>query len=210
MTKLLGNETVDGGTPDLVQWTLPDHLNTLTAHWTDQLNTVWDITVRHDPGYCQLRHKRLAGWSQDPTTQMWRRQGATIVVNHLIYDAIGRVTSESNPATGDILYPDNWPLLVGNSLFLFTGRPFDSDTELQNNLNRWYDASVGRWLSEDPIGFAGGDGNLYRYVGTLEFCKGIHHASSACPGTRTVLLELYGRQFARGGGILRGTRLTTS
>jgi uncharacterized protein RhaS with RHS repeats len=35
---------------------------------------------------------------------------------------------------------------------------------LQNNLNRWYDPSVGRWLSEDPIGFAGGDGNVYRYV----------------------------------------------
>ena len=28
-----------------------------------------------------------------------------------------------------------------------------------------YDPSVGRFLSEDPIGFAGGDANLYRYVG---------------------------------------------
>jgi hypothetical protein len=27
-----------------------------------------------------------------------------------------------------------------------------------------YDPSIGRWLSEDPIGFAGGDVNLYRYV----------------------------------------------
>ena len=63
---------------------------------------------------------------------------------------------------------------------LFSARPFDAETKqagnlvpgglaranrLQNNLNRWYDARVGRWLSEDPIGFAGGDGNLYRYVG---------------------------------------------
>jgi len=71
--------------------------------------------------------------------------------NHLIYDAFGNVTSESNPTV--------------DSLFLFTARPFDADTGLQNNLNRWYDASVGRWLSEDPIGFNGGDGNLYRYVG---------------------------------------------
>ncbi len=74
----------------------------------------------------------------------------TTVVNHLIYDAFGKVTSESNPTI--------------DSLFLFTGRPFDSDTQLQNNLNRWYDAQLGRWLSEDPIGFAAGDGNLYRYV----------------------------------------------
>ncbi|MGE3240458.1 MAG: RHS repeat-associated core domain-containing protein [Pirellulales bacterium] len=28
-----------------------------------------------------------------------------------------------------------------------------------------YDPSIGRWLSEDPIGFEGGDPNLYRYVG---------------------------------------------
>ena len=49
--------------------------------------------------------------------------------------------------------------------FGFTGRFYDQATGLQNNLNRWYDASVGRWLSEDPIGFEGGDANLYRYVG---------------------------------------------
>ena len=34
-----------------------------------------------------------------------------------------------------------------------------------DELHRWYDAGVGRWLSEDPIGFAAGDANLYRYVG---------------------------------------------
>jgi hypothetical protein len=27
-----------------------------------------------------------------------------------------------------------------------------------------YDATIGRWTSEDPIGFAAGDANLYRYV----------------------------------------------
>ena len=33
------------------------------------------------------------------------------------------------------------------------------------NQSRWYDASVGRWLSEDPIGFVAGDANPYRYCG---------------------------------------------
>ncbi len=28
-----------------------------------------------------------------------------------------------------------------------------------------YDPTIGRWISEDPIGFEGGDPNLYRYVG---------------------------------------------
>ncbi len=49
--------------------------------------------------------------------------------------------------------------------FGFTGRMFDTATGLQNNLNRWYVPAVGRWISKDPIEFAAGDANLYRYVG---------------------------------------------
>lgn len=69
---------------------------------------------------------------------------------HLIYDAFGNLVSGTNPL-----------------LFGFTGKAFDSDTHLQNNINRWYDAAVGRWLSTDPIGFEGNDTNLYRYVRNL-------------------------------------------
>ena len=90
------------------------------------------------------------------------------MVNCPIYDAFGRVTSESNPTI--------------DSLFLFTGRPFDSDTRLQNNLNRWYDASVGRWLSEGPIGFNGGDGNLYRYVRNVPTDTSDPLGLVECPG----------------------------
>ncbi|MDO4583994.1 MAG: RHS repeat-associated core domain-containing protein [Planctomycetia bacterium] len=48
-------------------------------------------------------------------------------------------------------------------LFAYTGKTFDTDTQLPNNINRWYDFAVGRWLSTDPIGFWGKDTNLYRY-----------------------------------------------
>ncbi len=133
-----------------------------TVQWTltDHLNTVRDI-AKYDPG-------------SDMTT----------VVNHLIYDAFGKVTSETNPTTAEVFFCDYYSLLVSNGLLLFTGRPFDSDTQLQNNLNRWYDASVGRWLSEDPIGFAAGDENLYRYVGngvlTLEDPTGLARREVTC------------------------------
>jgi RHS repeat-associated protein len=40
----------------------------------------------------------------------------------------------------------------------------DNISDLQWNINRWYDANVGRWCSDDPIGFEGGDNNLYGYV----------------------------------------------
>ncbi len=63
----------------------------------------------------------------------------------------GNLTSESHPAV--------------DCLFGYTGRPFHANTGLQNNLNRWYDPSSGRWISEDPIGYRAGDSNLYRYVG---------------------------------------------
>jgi RHS repeat-associated protein len=41
----------------------------------------------------------------------------------------------------------------------------DIVTDLQWNINRWYDAKVGRWISEDPIGFEAKDTNLIRYIG---------------------------------------------
>jgi RHS repeat-associated protein len=42
----------------------------------------------------------------------------------------------------------------------------DATTGLYYIKARWYDPVTGRFISEDPIGFAGGDRNLYRYVGT--------------------------------------------
>ena len=49
--------------------------------------------------------------------------------------------------------------------YQYTGREYDADTGLYYYRNRWYDPELGRFISEDPIGFAGGDINLYGYVG---------------------------------------------
>jgi RHS repeat-associated protein len=45
----------------------------------------------------------------------------------------------------------------------YTGREFDSATNLYYYRNRWYDPHAGRFVSEDPIGIQGGF-NLYAYV----------------------------------------------
>lgn len=50
-------------------------------------------------------------------------------------------------------------------LFGYAGMQWDTTTGLYNDGARWYDAAVGRFVTQDPIGFAGGDANLYRYVG---------------------------------------------
>jgi len=72
----------------------------------------------------------------------------TTIANHIVYDSFGKITDETTPAV------DHW--------FAFTGRYRDPDTSLAWHLNRWYDALVGRWPNEDPMGFAANDLNLYR------------------------------------------------
>lgn len=74
-------------------------------------------------------------------------------------DGSGAVTSTSsydsfgNPA--NTAFPTRYQ---------FTGREFDNFTGLQFSRARWYDPQIGRFISEDPIGFGGGDVNLYGYV----------------------------------------------
>ncbi len=49
-------------------------------------------------------------------------------------------------------------------LHAFTGREWDAEAGLYYYRARWYDATTGRFVSNDPIGFAGLDTNLARYV----------------------------------------------
>ena len=74
----------------------------------------------------------------------------TTIATHLAYDAIGNITSESNSAV--------------DFLFGFTGRERDEESDLQFNRARYFGTDVGRWITEDPVGFNAGDTNLARYV----------------------------------------------
>ena len=74
-----------------------------------------------------------------------------VIVNHRVFDAYGRITGETDASI--------------DHAFAYTGREWDADAQLYYYRARWYDANVGRFISEDPIGFAAGDVNLARYVG---------------------------------------------
>jgi RHS repeat-associated protein len=78
-------------------------------------------------------------------------QATFVVVASFEYDSFGNLVSGSASSVAP--------------QFLYTGRLFDAATGLQNNLHRWYDPVVGRWVSIDPIGFEAGNANLYGYVG---------------------------------------------
>lgn len=49
--------------------------------------------------------------------------------------------------------------------YQLTGREWDWEIGLLFLRNRYYDPVLGKFISKDPISFAGGDTNLYRYVG---------------------------------------------
>jgi len=76
---------------------------------------------------------------------------AGTVIDQIVYDSFGNVLSETNAAAGD--------------RFKFTSREWDSETGLYYSRARYYSPSLGIFISQDPIGFAGGDTNLNRYVG---------------------------------------------
>ena len=77
--------------------------------------------------------------------------GITAIVNHLTYNAFGEITDQTDATV--------------NHRFAVTGCEWDEDAGLYYYRARWYDPELGRFLSEDPIGFAAGDANLQRYVG---------------------------------------------
>jgi len=70
------------------------------------------------------------------------------IANTYTYDSFGKLTA----STGSLVNP-----------FRYTARESDTETGLYYYRARYYDPAMGRFLSEDPIGF-NSDINFYRYV----------------------------------------------
>jgi RHS repeat-associated protein len=70
------------------------------------------------------------------------------IAQQMEYDEFGQVLTDTHP---------------GFQPFGFAGGVYDPDTHLVQFGARDYDPETGRWISKDPILFAGGDTNLYGY-----------------------------------------------
>jgi RHS repeat-associated protein len=89
--------------------------------------------------------------------------------NYLLQDHLGStvvVTKGSGSVVASTDYDSFGNATNGSFMtrYQYTGRERDDLSGLIYYRARWYDPQVGRFISEDPIGFAGGDINLYGYV----------------------------------------------
>ncbi|MHB8503912.1 MAG: RHS repeat-associated core domain-containing protein [Candidatus Acidiferrales bacterium] len=85
---------------------------------------------------------------QHPRSSLFAAPAPPSEHNHARYDSLGKLTA----STGSLVNP-----------FQYTAREFDPETGLYYYRARYYDSSVGRFLSEDRLRFQGG-ANFYRYV----------------------------------------------
>ena len=105
------------------------------------------------PDHCPHELQRRDGVVHDRPAWIGRDVVSTsgTVLDHIVYGSFGSIISQTNSGSGD--------------RFMFTGREYDATTGLYFYRARYYDPTTGRFVSQDPKGFAAGDANLYRYVG---------------------------------------------
>ncbi|MDR2344507.1 MAG: hypothetical protein LBE18_00420 [Planctomycetaceae bacterium] len=161
------NRLIKVQTPTITITYLYDYLNRIVKRIQDKndqyyVHDNWHIVLQFDNKNDKPTHRNLWGIKQDELIccdDDWMLRDhlntiRTIIksngdIIHLDYDASGKLLTNFKKDT---------------ILFAYTGKLLDQFTNLQWNINRWYDSNVGRWMSEDPIGFSGKDINKYRYT----------------------------------------------
>ncbi|RLS57511.1 MAG: RHS repeat-associated core domain-containing protein [Planctomycetota bacterium] len=108
------------------------------------------------------------------------------VVERYNYTAFGTLLGSPT-----LLTPFQWGGMVGYY--------WDADLATQYIRARHYQPAIARWISLDPIGFAGGDANLFRYVG-----------NSPTSGATGMRLKLTAAAYGRWQLAITGSALTYS
>jgi RHS repeat-associated protein len=154
---------------------------------------------------------RFVYGSRANTPDYMIRDGVTY---RIITDQLGSVRLVVNAQSGDVASGMNYDefgraLTYGGFVpFGFAGGLYDPDTQLTRFGARDYDPQTGRWTSKDPIGFGGGDANLYSYVQgdpvNLVDPSGLD-ALTNDPGVRRAFYDLW-KQSGYGGDPLHRER----
>jgi RHS repeat-associated protein len=123
--------------------------NTVSTWYTQGMGEYGDIISTRDTvaGASSLQLYDASG-NVNQTTDA----GANITAT-LSYDAFGNVTDNSGPANPTVAWQGK------------QGYQFEQPLGLQYVRQRWYDPATRQFISQDPLGFADGDVNLFRYAG---------------------------------------------
>jgi RHS repeat-associated protein len=113
---------------------------TLTARYTHGPDT--------DEVLSAMRGGTISYFQADVLNSVTRVLDAGSVKASYTYDSFGRIASQSG---------------AREAPYAFQGRESDQESGLYYFRARYYDPQVGRFISEDPIGFRGGN-NLYSFV----------------------------------------------
>ncbi|WP_244298032.1 RHS repeat domain-containing protein [Actinobacillus vicugnae] len=113
--------------------------------------------------------------SYEPLAQVYTENGEQ-VVNYFHCDQIG-IPREMTDSQGNIIWKGSyyvWGQLkrshenyTAHQPFRLQNQYFDKETGLHYNFFRYYNPILGRFVNQDPIGFAGGE-NLYRFANNAQ------------------------------------------
>ncbi len=116
------------------------------------------------------------------------------VVQRYEYNSFGEITYVQDP---NFLQP-----------YTYTGREYDNESGLYYYRARYYDAKVGRFITQDPIGFAGGI-NKYIYVNNRPTIfidpTGLLCSYSQSTGNLTCTDDIFGYEYLSCNGYAGGS-----
>ncbi|MDD5452108.1 MAG: RHS repeat-associated core domain-containing protein [Desulfovibrionales bacterium] len=120
-----------------------DGANNITRYYIHGLGLMAMVTPS-DEVYCY--HFNAIGSTVAMTDQSQN------IVNKYAYDPFGKVLNQQEAISQPFKFVGQYGVMTEPNGFYYMRA-------------RYYDPNVGRFISEDPIGFEGGDVNLYAYVG---------------------------------------------
>jgi RHS repeat-associated protein len=151
--------------------------------WADltSSNTLQTRYLRGDQIDQLFARVDMIGTTETPYWYLTDRQGSVRdvtdgsgnVKDTINYDGFGNIISDTN---------SNY-----RGRYAWTGRELDVETGLQYNRARYFDATAGRWISQDPLGLEAGDSNLYRYVKNMPDDSADPSGLQAVPATITTI-----------------------
>jgi RHS repeat-associated protein len=146
---------------------------TFSANVIEEVDGSGNVLARYTQGpgidqpFAEFRSGTASYYQQDAlnsVTSLSSSVGA--VANTYTYDSYGKLTASS----GTITNP-----------FQYTAREFAAETGQYFYRARYFDPSVGRFISEDPIGFKAGN-NFYAYVQNNPINRADPLGLKACEG----------------------------